>query len=64
MLLGKLFWMLFIMSKLKNTLILSALIFLFSCGKNKIKRYEQNLETLKLLVDNTIIIMKVAIVQL
>ena len=52
MLLGKLYWMLFIMSKLKNTLILSSLIFLFSCSKNKIKSYEQNLETLKLLVDN------------
>ena len=29
-----------------------ALIFLFSCSENKIKRYEQNLETLKLLVDD------------
>ena len=40
------------MNKLKNILILSALIFLFSCSENKIKRYEQNLETLKLLVDD------------
>jgi len=52
MLLGKLSWMLFIMSKLKNILILSSLIFLFSCCENKIKRYKQNLETLKTLVDD------------
>lgn len=52
MLLGKLYWMLFIMSRPKNILILSALIFLFSCCENKIKRYEQNLETLKILVDD------------
>ena len=52
MLLDKLYWMLFIMNKLKNILILSALIFLFSCSENKIKSYEQNLETLKLLVDD------------
>ena len=52
MLLDKLYWMLFIMNKLKNILILTALIFLFSCNENKIKSYEQNLETLKLLVDD------------
>ena len=40
------------MSKLKNTLILSSLIFLFSFSENKIERYEQNLEALKILVND------------
>lgn len=51
MLLDKLYWMLFIMSKLKQTLLLATLTFLISCAENKIKHYEQNLETLKILVD-------------
>ena len=40
------------MTKIKNILILSALIFLSSCSANKIKHYEQNLVTHKLLVED------------
>ncbi|MBC8266631.1 MAG: hypothetical protein H8E84_06655 [Flavobacteriales bacterium] len=40
------------MSNIRNILLISVLFLLFSCSESKLKYYEQNLETHKLLVDD------------